>query len=222
MRKTVLLVLLVIFLFGCEQVICSEPYIRVGTDCCLDEDNNKICDKDETIEESSTIIISEPKIVERKVYEYVCADGSIVDVTSKCPIEEVDEPPTIVIPHLENTNEENTVIETVTFRPACISGINGGEIFFRSGTIPTRIKVQAKEVDSEYEEFFTKAGLFEGYIQFAICDKCYKGAFKLEPDKVYIVRLEFDQRAIYDRLEYSNEHLVDTREDSEFMTKTCS
>jgi len=27
---------------------CTSPYIYVGGDCCLDKDNNKICDEDET------------------------------------------------------------------------------------------------------------------------------------------------------------------------------
>ena len=31
-----------------KAVICNSPYIRVGIECCLDQNNNKICDKDET------------------------------------------------------------------------------------------------------------------------------------------------------------------------------
>lgn len=30
-----------------KAVVCNEPYIRFGTSCCLDQNNNKICDRDE-------------------------------------------------------------------------------------------------------------------------------------------------------------------------------
>jgi len=33
---------------GCQKVICNKPYIQVGTECCLDNNDNAICDKDES------------------------------------------------------------------------------------------------------------------------------------------------------------------------------
>lgn len=42
--------LLVSGIVGCEQEqesICNAPYIQVGTECCLDENDNGICDRDE-------------------------------------------------------------------------------------------------------------------------------------------------------------------------------
>jgi len=30
-----------------KLIVCKEPYMRYGTECCLDQDNNKICDNDE-------------------------------------------------------------------------------------------------------------------------------------------------------------------------------
>lgn len=33
-----------------EEIICNSPYIRYGKECCLDENNNSICDKDEISE----------------------------------------------------------------------------------------------------------------------------------------------------------------------------
>lgn len=30
-----------------NNVVCNYPYIQVGSECCLDEDSNSICDKDE-------------------------------------------------------------------------------------------------------------------------------------------------------------------------------
>jgi len=68
MKKIILIsvLILVLVLVGCENidvsqlsdedlervsdkaVICDKPYIRVGMECCLDQDDNSICDKDET------------------------------------------------------------------------------------------------------------------------------------------------------------------------------
>jgi hypothetical protein len=60
----ILLFFLMLFVVGCElnvgnisdddikrisenAVVCNEPYIRVGLECCLDINNNNICDSDE-------------------------------------------------------------------------------------------------------------------------------------------------------------------------------
>jgi len=71
-----LIAFLSLFLVGCENldlkqvsdadlerisekaIICNDPYMRVGVECCLDGNNNNICDRDETtnkIKESSAI-----------------------------------------------------------------------------------------------------------------------------------------------------------------------
>ncbi|MCK5139405.1 MAG: hypothetical protein KAK00_08450 [Nanoarchaeota archaeon] len=235
MKKIIIILIVVfsVFLYGCEKVVCNAPYIQVGKDCCLDTDNNKICDKDEEFEESSRIVIIEkepPEIIEKevKVIEYVCSDGSVVDDISNCPIEEsqpieevVEEK--IVIPELLTTNEEDTVIEEVTVDTACISGENGGKIFFKVGTVPSEIVFQIKEAGGEYSDVFIRGGVYEQFSYFAICDSCWGTQidFKLKPDKVYVLRVVFDQ-TVYNRTEYSNEHLIDTREESEYMTKICS
>ncbi|MEK6734348.1 MAG: hypothetical protein AABY27_04495 [Pseudomonadota bacterium] len=45
-------VLVLILLTGCSQkVVCNKPYILVGSECCLDTNDNQICDKDETAKE---------------------------------------------------------------------------------------------------------------------------------------------------------------------------
>src|SRR3989338_7170862 len=48
-RQIVIIFSLIItlFLVGCNQVTCDEPYIKVGTSCCLDQNDNNICDSDE-------------------------------------------------------------------------------------------------------------------------------------------------------------------------------
>jgi len=32
---------------GAGEIVCNKPYLRVGKDCCLDQDNDAICDRDE-------------------------------------------------------------------------------------------------------------------------------------------------------------------------------
>jgi len=62
------LVLGIVLFSGCnekqqEQIptVCNEPYIQVGRDCCLDRDDNRVCDRDEemivatTMDESTTV-----------------------------------------------------------------------------------------------------------------------------------------------------------------------
>ncbi len=36
-----------------EELICDKHYIKVGNECCLDKDNNSICDEDETTQISN-------------------------------------------------------------------------------------------------------------------------------------------------------------------------
>ncbi len=57
MKKTILVLLVVallLFIIGCKDnsitggtIVCNKPYILVGMDCCLDKNDNSICDKDE-------------------------------------------------------------------------------------------------------------------------------------------------------------------------------
>lgn len=42
-----LLVILVLFLACAPKVTCNKPYIRAGTQCCLDNNGNSVCDTDE-------------------------------------------------------------------------------------------------------------------------------------------------------------------------------
>lgn len=84
MNKHILILILGIMILaisGCTQkVVCNDPYIQVGSECCLDRDTNYICDKDEikttlTPEPSGAIAIkdsSEPTITASDTY---CGDG---------------------------------------------------------------------------------------------------------------------------------------------------
>jgi len=56
-KKVLFLSLLLIILISCtSQPTCNSPYILVGNDCCLDTNNNSICDSDETqVKETSKV-----------------------------------------------------------------------------------------------------------------------------------------------------------------------
>jgi hypothetical protein len=50
-----LILVLAVFLAGCTQeVVCDKPYIKVGTECCLDQNENNICDSDESNTKTNT------------------------------------------------------------------------------------------------------------------------------------------------------------------------
>ena len=45
-----MLVFSLLLIAACKvKLVCNEPYIPYGTDCCLDQNGNKICDKDEAV-----------------------------------------------------------------------------------------------------------------------------------------------------------------------------
>lgn len=72
MRKIVFFVLLaiIISISGCiQEPVCEKPYIMVDYECCLDQNDNKICDSDETGNIKATE--SEDKI---------CGDGECVGI----------------------------------------------------------------------------------------------------------------------------------------------
>lgn len=73
--KLLFMLFLIVFLVGCSDVekttanvikepVCNKPYILVGYDCCLDKDDNSICDKDEVQEEYKEEAKQEVKIEE--------------------------------------------------------------------------------------------------------------------------------------------------------------
>ena len=62
----VMFLLFLVFIVGCfnkeKQIVCNKPYILVGVECCLDKNDNSICDKDETLKEE----ISQDNIIQKE------------------------------------------------------------------------------------------------------------------------------------------------------------
>ena len=70
MKKIILLLILSVLIAGCTQEItCDKPNILIGTECCLDQNGNSICDKDEVVKE--TIQEPEEPVIEEPVPEPV-------------------------------------------------------------------------------------------------------------------------------------------------------
>ncbi len=95
-----------ILLFGCVQgappaqnVVCSKPYIQVGTSCCLDQNSDSICDSDEgKAAPSPSPTITEPAVEERaecfKPYIRVGRDCCLdVNANGVCDKDDVRECP---------------------------------------------------------------------------------------------------------------------------------
>ncbi|MBW3003587.1 hypothetical protein KY328_03300 [Candidatus Woesearchaeota archaeon] len=96
----IIAVLSLLILTACTgpRVVCNDPYIRVGTECCLDYNTNAVCDNDE----SMIPAVSEIESV-----------GAAVEVlsTESEPSEE-DEDETESITEKEDTSELSNLIIT--------------------------------------------------------------------------------------------------------------
>ena len=82
------LFLTAVFIQGCgtgsatnattNAVVCNKPYMLVGTSCCLDVNNNGICDKDETPTTPTT-----PETPPVQTSEFTMKKGGVVNVAGK-------------------------------------------------------------------------------------------------------------------------------------------
>jgi len=111
---TVLFILVV--LVACnqnQQVVCNKPYILVGNSCCLDKNNNNICDNDEkTVISKEENLCSSPYI---KVGSNCCLDknkNNICDNDEKDQITQAnkEEKPNFSINDLQS--DINKVLDT--------------------------------------------------------------------------------------------------------------
>lgn len=72
-----LLVVIAILKITSQKVVCNKPYILVGTSCCLDQNDNSICDKDETTLQQETTISKSTTFVSKVV------DGDTIELQNK-------------------------------------------------------------------------------------------------------------------------------------------
>ena len=207
----VVIVIVIVFAFifskPSECPECPECICEKCPDCIMD---CSLC-PEKTKTETETITVT----------QYVCPDERIVDNVDDCETISETELETDFEPIL--TNEEGTSIAYVTLKSDCIKGKNGGGIDFKTDFTSRDITFEVKEdVNQEYREVFKVSNLRERYTQFEICDKCTGGAdFNLEKNRIYLFRLKFNMTVI-DKVQYSNEHIINTNPESSYMTKPCS
>ena len=87
MKKAIigLLILGIVVLSGCQSekaIVCNKPYILVGTECCLDQNENNICDDDEddkniVAENKEPSNINSIEVCEAKEIEKFCKNKNL-------------------------------------------------------------------------------------------------------------------------------------------------
>jgi len=64
-----------------NAIVCNKPYILVGSSCCLDANDNRVCDKDETQNPVETPPVPTPP--SETVNEFKLSKNDIVSVAGK-------------------------------------------------------------------------------------------------------------------------------------------
>ncbi|RME52695.1 hypothetical protein D6783_04045 [Candidatus Woesearchaeota archaeon] len=218
-----------LLLTSCTETVfeCNPPYIINGNTCCLDKNSNNICDSDEKdacppceLDCSSCPVQEKEKLVQ--VTKYICEDGREVDDKATCKKTSGPQPLTY---QPVTTNEEGTHIEEVSITPACRASFPGGDVYYKTDTVPGEVVIELKELpDGDWQDFYTiPRAYLERRVEFVICDvRCphNQGDFTLPPSKAYVMRLRMTQ-PVWGTTEFSNEHIVDTREGGAFVSKKC-
>jgi len=211
MKRGGMLLIFLIFLVGCTlQYECPE---------CEECEECQECPECPVVECPHIDCNSCPPIIQTKnvtieITKYVCTDGSVVSSADECS--------KLLFYEFEpvTTNEEGTHIKNVSLAPACVRGRNGGLVYFRVDRVPKRIVFETKLGNEPFtERFEISPGLFSNYNYFAICKNCQSyGDFQLMPDRVYLFRIKFEYD---DSIQFSNEHIIDTRKNSPYIMKKC-
>lgn len=233
MKKAIVLLAFLLVACSGSGLVCNPPYINIGDSCCLDRDPvNGVCDVDERAQPTEEVldcsacsptIISETEYIE--TVKYVCQDGvTIVDDVEECTVamrgNEVQYEPVM-------TNEDDQpVIEEFTTRPACRGGYQAVEIHFKVGTAANDVEFQVKtSPDEPYEEIFSfSSPVFDKYLYGVFCDDtCTTNAdFFISPGEKYLLRAKFDMTdTSWERVFYTNEHIIDVTDDGEYAIKLC-
>ncbi len=239
-HQLIIVMTVLVFLAACASapaVVCNDPYILVGGGCCLDSNHNKICDSDDGLLAMANGTYDCPetdcslcpaqiveKKVEVKVKSYICEkDGSEVDNPAKCAGNKANNPFENYTPY--TGAEARSVLETFTLRPACRDSKHALELHYIAGSLPGPVTIQVKKSPTaEWEDVYTLDGSAkEAYLYGVFCQiQCTGNAdWFLDPDAVYLLRAKFDFNRIYGEYQYSNEYIVDAREDGDYLTKLC-
>lgn len=227
------LIVFALLLAGCAgvDVICNAPYIAVGDACCLDQDENGICDADERdacepVLDCSACppnIITETETIE--ITRYVCSDGqTTVRDLEDCV--EAMQGPEVEFDPVKTNEDDQLVIEEFSVRPACQSGFQAMEIYFKVGTAANDVEFQYKtDPRAPWETLYEfSSPVFEEYLYAAFCDgPCTNNVdFFIDPGQNFLMRAKFDMtETSWERVFRSNEHVIDASPDGEYTTRLC-
>lgn len=151
MKKKIVLFFILISAFllvGCSQFECNKPYIKKGYDCCLDIDNNKICDSDESLKKQD---LTNQQLVVFNKTKKINVDGKIR--ASHILVESEKQALSIItkldaVPLSGLETEFSRLAKTFSVGP---SSVNGGHLgMFKKG-----------DMVSEFENAAFKLGLGE-------------------------------------------------------------
>ncbi len=233
MRILWLLPLLTLLLAACHPapaVVCNKPYILVGDSCCLDKNGDQVCDKDapeDCLRTCPELDCTKcpAQVIERNVTKvvtkYICQKtGEVVDSISACRGVDLAAAFTPV-----TTNEVNTPITELSLRPACRDGFNAVELHYVLAEEPDGFTVEVKDDPAgEWRTVLTQTtDETEEYFYAGICENACTNlvSFFLKPDDAYLLRVRFDFTTAEGRSYLSNEHVIDTTEESAYRTKYC-
>lgn len=240
------LVVILFLLAACgPAVVCSPPYILKGRECCLDNDANKVCDVDQDAASAArgddaagaasaagvscskldcSACPARVEVQKEEVIKYVCvktgqqvADPALCNVavtnafTGYSPV---------------TTNQNRTILQEVSVRPACRNGKHALELFFKVGSAYDTFVLEYKESpDGEWRRVYEQDdAILSRYSYVIFCEGpgcALAGKYLLPPGKVYLFRGRFDYRKLYGDFFYTNEYLVDTTPEGAYMTKLC-
>ena len=147
-------IILVLVLSACQQkTTCNKPYILVGNSCCLDSNNNNICDTDEVKEtKTGEVSCSSPYI---KVGNNCCLDkndNKICDNDEK----QVEAKPEVIEEKVISINDLQSDINKVLDAPILLVKDFNTDKFQVYSEIITKTKFLGKYGDIPYFKIVTK------------------------------------------------------------------
>lgn len=150
------IVITILLISGCieeeEKIVCEKPYIQVGKECCLDENDNKICDKDELKEDEVEEILEKIEVV----YE-IPDKKALPDIPKESPVYEITAPEvtkqtslSVAREFLGQDLDEGQVEERKNFYS--LKGENGKiKLYKNSGAIFYKTNKLFQSPDREYD-----------------------------------------------------------------------
>lgn len=222
------IVLALLFLAACatNEVVCTEPYMQLGRGCCLDANNDSICDNDQKDAEGVlSCDLCPPEFVteteEVTVYRYVCQNQSVVDSPDDC-----EAGPSSNAHLFDPVVQQNeSLILDFSARPACRGKDKVAEVHLELNRTARNVAFKVKENPSgPYNDLFTTEDnviVDDDYFYIHFCDSlnCGPGADAVvEPSDAFLLRALITYS---DNSYFSKDILIDPTPEGEFGKQRC-